>query len=132
MQVSTPFSDAKTSISQGMEFMDILNLDALDLQDPTKHRRFRDIVGFLGQFDDAKARARRVAAGTAPADRLDKLWAFVNIRKQILDIDNELTDLSSKMEKEEDREQKGELRGSIQKLEVEKDSLVKEAEIFEK
>lgn len=83
--------------------MDTLGLNALDIQNPTILRRFQDVAGYLGKYSDALHVARIVTSKTPPKERLDKMWGYVQLRKELQRVQSEMDALSPEMVEERDR-----------------------------
>ena len=101
--MDTPFSQANISPTLGAELMNTLGLDALSIQNPALLRRFLDVAEYIGKFEDGLHVARIVTSKATPKDRLDKMWDYVRLRKEMAVLQSEIDALSPEMVEERDR-----------------------------
>ena len=101
--MDTVFSQANISPTLGAELMATLGIDALAIQNPALLSRFLDVAEYLGKYEDGLHIARIVTSKSMPKDRLDKLWDYVRLRKEMSVLQSELDALSPEMVEERER-----------------------------
>lgn len=89
------FSDANVSPEIGAELVDILGINALDLQTPEKAAKYKIVAEYFKRFSDAPGLARRVTRNVAPDERLDKMLQYTILRKNLDVLRSELNQLPS-------------------------------------
>ena len=93
--MDTIFSDANISPENGAELVDILGINALDLQTPDKAAKYKIIAEYFKRFNDSTGLARRITRNVAPDERLDKMMQYTILRKNLDMLRGELNQLPS-------------------------------------
>lgn len=122
------FSDANISPEQGAELVDILGINAMDLQTPDKAAKYKIIAEYFKRFSDAPGLARRVTRNVAPDERLDKMMQYTILRKNLDVLRNELNKLPPQDTITSEDPEARELR---ENLVAREQQMVKEIELYE-
>ena len=115
--MNSQFSDTKGASIMGVQLMETLFLNALDIQAPHTLKRFLEVADFLGGFEDGLQVARTVVHRTAPKDRLDKIWEYVRLRKEMNALQGQIDSMEEGPDREEAQAQKGRLLSNIESYE---------------
>lgn len=85
----------ETDPLKGAEIMAVLGLDALSIRTPENYQRYKEIVSFLGKYDDAVSIIRMVTRGTTPRERLAKVFEYTKLRQELAGIRDQIKQLPS-------------------------------------
>lgn len=116
--MDTPFANA--GIERGMEIMRLLGIDALSIKNPEVFKKYDEISSYLSKYANGLHVARMVTAGSGVHDKMDKLWQYVQLRKQLDEKQREIDALAPELNEERD------------KAEGERLSLVSELTMYER
>ena len=85
-QLETPFNDMGTSPEVGASIMNTLQLSRSDLDNHQIFSKLTQVVDFLGQFEGGSvdAMVTRITAGKFGEEKLDHLFEFVAVKKDLM------------------------------------------------
>lgn len=87
------FSSANIAPEIGMEIIQALGINGLDLQNPETYNKYNEIAKYFGKFQDAPAIARMVARKSPYGEKIDKVLEYVRLRKSLDQVRSELNGL---------------------------------------
>jgi hypothetical protein len=91
-----PFEYLDIDPIEGTEIMQLVGLDPTDLRFPDKLAKMRDITAYLAGRIDKRYIVNKITAGRN-VDRLEHIWGYLNLRKQLDSKHSELEKLQEEI-----------------------------------
>lgn len=89
------FSEANTTPEIGTQLIEIMGINAMDLQTPSVASKYKIIAEYFGRFEDAPALARRITKSARGGEKLDRLLQYTLLRKDLDGVRSQLNELPS-------------------------------------
>jgi len=88
------FTESNISPEIGMEIMNALSINGLDIQDPSVYKKYRDIALYAGRFEDGPAIIRKISRGAKSGEeKISKVSEYIGLRKSLTEVRDRIGEL---------------------------------------